>query len=320
MRKTAGEGSRTRQYVIGAVVAVIVFCVWIYIPLMQSSSMDSSVSSNGYFKTMTADVGSLGDEIPQESGAPGYAISGEMLNNPATSGENTASSLFQSGPEDTTAAVTGSAGDSGNSSPPLPGVSAFAGAPGSYSPDPKGKLNAVPSISAGGSNSMTAGGAHNKFFGSGADKTDFASGPDSKNAAAADKRGSLVDVLFKTAEKSAKAARLGNPTAAAAGANSAFEKVSRGDAHNLNTGMEQAAASSGLALGAAAQDLKRSDPNLSGKKINLPRPVADKDKDGTEEMIKKMLIQMVISSVLGPMFGTMFGAAAGGGATAGAGK
>ena len=309
MIKMMGKKSKAKQYAIGGVVALIILCVWISIPLMQNSSMDSSVASGNLFKTRTADISSLGNDIPQEGGAPGYALNGTMLNNPATSGENIASSLFQSGPDDETANVTASAAGSAKPPAPLPG-SASGGIPSSM--DSKGKLGAMPSITAGNSNSMTAGGAHNKFFGSGAAKADFAPISDQgfKNATAADKRNPLVAMLQKTGEKSAQAAKSASPVAAAAAATSAFEKTAKADTSDLNGDMERSAAASGLSLGAAAQDLKRNDPQLNKKKVNLPepKPAVDDSKAADEEM-KKMLMQMIISSVLGPMFSTVFGAA-----------
>ncbi|MFA6435291.1 MAG: hypothetical protein WCW52_11405 [Elusimicrobiales bacterium] len=313
MLKIAGKSSKTRQYAIGGVVAVIILCVWISIPLMHNSSMDSSVSPANFFKTRTADVGSLGNDIPQEGGAPGYALNGAMLNNPATSGENVAASLFQSGPGEEPAAEGETAAVPAGSAVPVPGTPASSKVLEPAFPGVKGKLSAVPSITAGNSNSMTAGGAHNRFFGSGAAKPDFAPAvPDQvvKNTPAAEKRGALMAMLRQTEEKSAQAAKSFNSAAAAGAATSAFEKTSKTDLSGLNTEMERGAASSGLALGAAAQDLKRSDPQLNKTKVTLPEPVVSKEEDMDKE-IQKMLIQMVIGSVLGPMFSTVFGAAMG---------
>ncbi|MEI7481940.1 MAG: hypothetical protein WCK75_06285 [Elusimicrobiota bacterium] len=312
MLKVTGEKSKAKQYIIGGIVALIIICAWISGPFMQGSSMDASVATGNFFKTRTADVSSLGNDIPQEGGAPGYALSGEMLNNPATSGENIASSLFQSGPSDEAAEGTASASDSGKASVPLPGAPASGGAAGSSASGSKGKLNYMPSITSGNSNSMTAGGAYNKFFGSGAGKSELAPASDQnlKNMTASDKRNSLVAMLTKTEAKSAQAAKSANPGAAASGATSAFGKTANVDNADLNTDLEQDAAESGLALGAAAQDLKTNDPQLSKKKVTLPVPKAVKD-DSADEEIKKMLIQMIISSLLGPMFSSMFSAGAG---------
>ena len=310
MIKMMERKSKTKQYVIGGAVAVVILCLWVSIPLMQNSSMDSSVASGNFFKTKTADVNSLGNDIPQEGGAPGYALNGEMLNNPATSGENMASSLFQSGPDDETDAAA--ATDADKSPAPLPGMSASSGAPSPSPSGPKSRLSAMPSMTAGNSNSMTVGGTHDKFFGSGAAKSNFAPASDLglKNTAASDKRNSLVAMLQKTEEKSALAAKAPNLASAAGSATSAFEKTSKPDTSNLNTDMEQNSASSGLALGAAAQDLKRNDPQLSKSKVSLPepKPVKDDSKAADEEM-KKMIMQMLISSVIGPMFSSIFAVA-----------
>ena len=308
MIKIMDRKSKTKQYIIGGAVAVVILCLWVSIPLMQNSSMDASVASGNFFKTRTADVNSLGNDIPQEGGAPGYALNGEMLNNPATSGENMASSLFQSGPDDETAASSATT-DQEKSPAPLPGASASAGVPEPSSSGPKGKLSAMPSITGSNSNTMTVGGTHDKFFGSGAAKSNFAPASDQglKTAAASDKRNSLVAMLQKTEEKSALAAKTPNLASAAGSATSAFEKTSKPDTSDLNSDMERNSASSGLALGAAAQDLKRNDPQLSKSKVSLPepKPVKDDSKAADEEM-KKMIMQMLISSVIGPMFSSIF--------------
>ena len=307
MIKLTGSRSKTKQYVIGGAFAVIILCLWISIPL-QNSSVDSSTVSGRLFKTSAADVSSLGGDIPQEGGAPGYALNAEMLNNPAATGESIASSLFQSSPEDETAPISEPmAGPARRPGPP--NMSASAGGPGSYSSAPKGKLNFTSAGASGGANSATSGGVHNRLFGSGAAKLDYApvSRQSYKSAAPSDKRNALVAMLQKTDEKSALAARSANPVAAASGATSAFEKTGQAGASDLNTDVEEGAAASGLALGAAAQDLKRSDPEINKKKVTLPQPTAVKDDNSDEEM-KKMIIQTVLNSVLG-MFGSMIGSA-----------
>lgn len=290
--------SKFKQYAIGGAVAVVILCFWVYFPLMQTSSMDSSVAPGSFFKTKTADVSSLGNDIPQEGAAPGYALSGEMLNNPLASGDYTASSLFQAGPEDESA-------PSAVPPVPLPGMSAASGAPGPAPSGAKAKLGSMPSITAGNSNTMTVGGSHDKFFGSGAAKAGNPPAPDQglKNTAAQDKRNSLVAMLKKTEEKSAQAAKAYGAAAAAGAATSAFEKTAKGNQFNLNTEEEQASSSSGLALGEAAQDLKRNDPQLNQTKVSLPQPNQAKDdsKEAEEEM-QRMILQMILQSVLGAAF------------------
>lgn len=310
MVQITAKRSKTKQYVIGGAVSVVILCAWISIPLMQSSSMDSSVAPANFFKTRVADVGSLGNDIPQEGGAPGYALNGEMLNNPVTSGENIASSLFQSGMDEETAPAETPAADSAGSQPPVSNTSASAGAPDPSFSGSRGKLTPVSSIAGGNSNSMTAGAAHNKFFGSGAAKTDFAPVSDQgfKNAAADDKRGTLTAMLQKTAEKSAQAARSSDLASAASGATSAFEKIVKANTSSLNNDAAQSAASSGLSLGAAAQDLKRNDPQINKKNVTLPTPKPlITDDERAKQMLIQIVMQLVMSSLMGPMFGTMAG-------------
>ena len=308
MLNMTGKKSKTKQYVIGGVVGVIIICLWLSIPLTRNSSMGASVAPGNFFKSSTVDVSSLGSDIPQEGGAPGYALNGEV-NDPAV-GESMASMLFQSGLEDETAPVEASA--AGSAMPPGPRSDMFASAGAPELSGPKGKLNVMPSMGGGGSNSATSGGAHNKFFGSGAAKTDFtpvAVDPSLKKTTAAEKRNALVAMLQKTEEKSAQAVRSLNSASAAGAAASAFEKTSKADTSNLNTETERGAATSGLALGSAAQDLKRNDPQLNKSKVAPPTPKAVKDPNSDDEEMKKMLMQMLMSSVIGPMFSTAFGAA-----------
>ena len=133
--------------------------------------------------------------------------------------------------------------------------------------------------------------------------------PSLKKTTAAEKRNALVAMLQKTEEKSAQAVRSLNSASAAGAAASAFEKTSKADTSNLNTETERGAATSGLALGSAAQDLKRNDPQLNKSKVAPPTPKAVKDPNSDDEEMKKMLMQMLMSSVIGPMFSTAFGAA-----------
>jgi hypothetical protein len=305
MIKIQSRKNKTTQYVIGGTVAVIILGLWISLPLMNGSSMDSSVSAGNPFRSKVADISSLGSDIPSEGGAPGSPLSGEMINNPATSGEEVASSLFQSGLAGDEPAPAPEAAASASVSAPLPSVSAPSG-----SPMPSGsgaKLNSVASITAGNSNSMTAGGMHNKFFGAGGAKADFApaaSGADLKKMAAADKKPALLAMLSNTADKSQLAAKTGNMDAAKGGASAAFTNSAKAGASDLNDKMENQSSSSGLQLGQTAQDLKKSDPNINKHKVNIPEPKPAKDDKSDEEM-KKMLLQMIISNVLGPMFSSM---------------
>jgi hypothetical protein len=305
MIKLQSGKSKTSQYVVGGIAAVIILGLWISMPLMNGSSLDSSVSVGNPFRSKVADISSLGGDIPSEGGAPGSPLSGEMINNPATSGEDAASSLFQSGLFGEEPAAPGAAAET-SASALSPAAPASSGAPRPSGPG--ARLSAVASITAGNSNSMTAGGVHNKFFGSGNQKAEFsqASGPDLNKIAAADKRSSLVAMLGNTAEKSKLALKTGNMDAVKGGAAEAFTNMAKAGASDLNGNLENQSASSGLQLGKTSQDLKRNDPSISKHKVSIPEPkTAVKDKKSEEEEWKKMIRQMIIQNLLGPMFGAM---------------
>ena len=162
--------NKSTQYVIGGTVAVIILGLWISLPLMSGSSLDSSVSTGNPFRSKVADISLLGSDISSEGGAPGSPLSGDMINNPATSGEEIASSLFESGPGSDEPAVAVSADAS---AAPAASPMASAGAPAAPS-GPRGRLSAAASITAGNSSSMSSGGKHDKFFGTGNQKSEFA--------------------------------------------------------------------------------------------------------------------------------------------------
>ncbi|OGS08581.1 MAG: hypothetical protein A2270_01950 [Elusimicrobia bacterium RIFOXYA12_FULL_51_18] len=320
MIKMMGKKTKPTQYVVGGVVAVIILGAWISIPLMSSSSLDSPAGSGNMFKTKTADVSSLGNDIPSEGGAPGYSLSGEMLSNPATSGENIAASLFQSGPDEA------GSDESGLDSVEVPPDSASAdvAAPPSYdsgsdasygdseSSAGGGKLSAMASLSGGNANSVTTGGKYEKPFGTGSDKADLVPISEqslkNKNMSAAEKRKAMVAMLQNADKKSSRAARAANFDAAGSGASSAFEKIAGGAGNsNLDSGVERGAVNSGLALGAAAQNLKANDPSLNKNASTIPEPkaAAKDDSEEADKAMKKMLLEMLMSNVLGPMFSSM---------------
>ncbi len=303
--KFQNKKSKSTQYVIGGSVAVIILALWISIPLMSGSSMDGSVSAGNPFKSKVADLSALSD-IPSENGAPGSPLSGEMINNPATSGEDIASSLFRSGPgdEESAKASASSSADAGGAAAPAP--SSSAGAP-AHSGGPAGKLSAAPSITGGNSNSMTAGGMHSKFFGSGNQKSEFAptTGPDLKKMGAGDKKSMLIAMLGNSSDKSQLAAKTGNMDSAKGGAASAFGASAKGDTSNYDNGLEDKAMQSGLQLGQTAQDLKKNDPSLSKTKVTPPSAPSNATDESAEmkKEIMKMIIQMVLQSALGLVFG-----------------
>lgn len=297
MIKIQTKRAKTAQYVIGGTVAVVILGIWISLPLMSGSSLDSSASAGNPFHSKVADISSLDSDIPSEGGAPGAPLSGEMINNPATSGEDMASSLFQSGPSTNEAApAAGASADGGSAA--APGPSASAGGPGPVAPG--GKLAAVASITGGNSNSMTAGGIHNKFFGTGNQKAELApaSAADIKKMASGDNKSSLLVALNSASDKSLAAAKSGSSAAAASGASSAFGgSVSKGDAGDLNSGLEAASLESGLQLGQTAADLKKNDPSLNKHKVTLPEVTPQKD-DDADKQLKQMILQMIIQAIL----------------------
>lgn len=305
MIKMQSKKSKPTQYVIGGTVAVIILGLWVSLPLMNGGTADSSVSAGNPFRSKVADISSLGSEGSSEIGAPGSPLSGEMINNPATSGEEMASSLFQSGPSEEEAPAASASADQ------VPAASGPGGVPsasGAAPAAPRGKLAAAASITGGNSNSMTAGGVHNKFFGSGNQKAEIApaaAGPDMKKLAPAEKRSSLVAMLGNSADKSIQAAKSGNMDAAKGGAASAFGGTSgKGDTSDLNSNLETQSMESGLQMGQTAQDLKKNDPGLNKHKVTLPEPKVAKDEDADAEM-KKQIMQMIIQAVLKVALGSM---------------
>ena len=306
MIRIQNKKSKSAQYVVGGIIAIIILIAWISMPLMSNSSLDSAAASGNPFKSKVSDIGALGEGIPSEGGAPGSPLSGEMTDNPATSGESMASSLFQSG-YDTEDAQAADKSASADAQLPDPGkFSASASAPSVSRPGAGGsKLSPQASITAGNSNSMSTGGAHNKFFGSGNAKTEIAPAGDLKlGKAPAANRSALVAMLSNAADKSQLAAKTNSMDAAKGGATSAFEKSAKADTSDLNSGLEKGSASSGLALGQAAQDLKKSDPSLSSHKVQLPE-VSKPKEDNTDEEMKKMIMQMIIQATLGSIFGAL---------------
>ena len=307
MIKYQAKKNKLTQYVIGGGVAVVILGFWISLPLMTGSSLDSSVSAGNPFKSRVADIALLGSDISPEGGAPGSPLSGAMIDNPATSGDDTASSLFQSGlVEEEPSEVSAPAGAA---AAPPPAASASAGAPG-RAPGPsgqRGKLSAAASLGAGNSNSMTAGSVHDKFFGSGNKKAELipASSADIRKADPSDKGSSLLAMLSNSADKSKLAAKSGNLDAAKTGAVSAFVNTGKASSSDLKGSAESKAAASGLQMGQAAQDLKKNDPNLNNSKITPPSPpeaVVDEDEQ-MKKQLKMMFLQMLMRMAMGVVFG-----------------
>ena len=309
MMKFQTKKNKSTQYVIGGTVAVIILGLWISLPLMTGSSLDSNVSTGNPFRSRVADISLLGSDISPEGGAPGSPMSGEMINNPATSGDETASSLFQSGPsEDEAAAPSSSADGAVAAAPPASGSGSGGASGGSSGSAPRGKLSAAASITSGNSSSMSSGGKHDKFFGSGNQKSEFApvAPTDFKKIASEDKKNSLVAMLNSSADKSALAAKSGRMDEAKGGSGSAFANTGKGPSGaDLNSALEKNSALAGLQMGQTAQDLKKNDPSLSKTKItppSKPEDVTDKNEEAKQQL-KMMIIQMVLKMALGAVLG-----------------
>jgi hypothetical protein len=304
MKFQTKKGGKSTQYAIGGTVAVIILGLWVSLPLMSGSTLDSRVSAGNPFRSKVADIGLLGSDISSEAGAPGSPLSGAMINNPATSGEDIASSLFQSGPlsEDPVDVSASASAEAGAPSPGAPSASAAAPAPAGAG----SKLRAAASITAGNSNSATAGGTHNKFFGAGAQKSEFAPvAPSEVKKPVIDKKTALTAMLSSSAEKSKAAAASGKMDDAKGGSAAAFGGAAPAKGLDLNDDYEQQSTASGLQMGQTAQDLKKNDPSLSKTKITPPSKPEDAT-DESEEMknqIKMMVIQMVLKMALGMVFG-----------------
>ena len=309
MMKFQAKKNKSTQYIIGGTVAVIILALWISIPLMSGSSLDSSVSAGNPFRSKVADISMLGSDISSEGGAPGSPLNGSMIDNPATSGDYTASSLFQSGPgADEPVDATASASASVDA--PYGGGSASAGAPAASGP--KGKLAVAASISGGNANSMsTGGGKHDKFFGSGSQKQEVAptAPANLKKIPTGDKKSSLVAMLNNTADKSKLAAKSGSMDAAHGGASSAFANTAKAGGSDLDSDFEDKAIESGLQMGQTAQDLKKNDPSLSKTKITPPSKPEDATNESEEmkNQIKMMVIQMVLKMAIGLVFNVPMG-------------
>jgi hypothetical protein len=306
--KLQNKKNKTVQYVIAASVAVVILGAWISSPLMSGSSMDSAVSAGNPFKSKVADIALLGGD--NGAPAPGSPLSGEMIDNPATSGLGSASALFQSGASGDSGAGASASADASNAAP---APSASGNAPSPSFGGPHSRLQAAPSISGGNANSMTAGSSlHDKFFGTGNNKAEFSpAGGDLPKSGLNDKKSPslLVAMLGSSAQKSqdaAGAARSGNLAAASNGASTAFGgAAAHGSGMDLSGQLEDQTVASGLQMGQTAQDLKKNDPSLNKTKITPPSKPKDAATDDQQmkQQIMMMIIQMVLKMALGAVFG-----------------
>lgn len=290
------------QYVIGGSIAAVAILAWMTIPLMQKSSLDTSVSYGRHFKGKTSNLRALG--FGPEGQAPGSPLSGELIDNPATASGFVGSSLYQSqggemaaaGSEDSASASLKQAVSGSRATSPAHSASAST---------PKAKLTMLPPLSGGGAGSSAKGIKSNRFFGTGSQRPEFAPLEPLDKMGASDKSrgGALLASLQKSKDSSDEAASASGLQAASQGASSAFG-ASKFDGSELGGEMEELAGGAGLAMGEAAQDLKKSNPQ-NKHKIIAPEPPEPSMAEDNDEMFKQMLIQMIISNTLGPMFGAI---------------
>ena len=97
MLNLKGKNNKTKQYAIGGVVGFVILVLWFSVPLMDKSAWNTAVPEGNPFSSKSVDLRGLSDGMGYESGAPGGPLSGEMTYNPATSGEDINSSLYNGG-------------------------------------------------------------------------------------------------------------------------------------------------------------------------------------------------------------------------------
>ncbi len=311
MKINSGKKSKTAQYAVGGVVAVIVIFFWMMMPLMQKSPFDTSVPTGNPFKSRSVDLNAL--DIPSEASAPGYALSGAMTDNPATAGDLAESSLFSSGMGELSGGETAEAGVSdgaGASASASADISAPSALPGRT---PRPKMSAPGSLSGGNGNSMTAGGVHNKFFGGSNAKADIAPSklPEVKKSALSDKKAAGLMASLAAAEKKSAASAGMKVDDSRGGASGAFHGATAASKTHLDEELEHDSAVAGLELGKVDSDLKKNDPAINNKKFKPPEVPEPTLAEKNDEMYKQMIMQMLISQVLGPMFGALMQGAMG---------
>lgn len=297
------EKKRKMVYIIAGAIAVVIFFIWISLPLMQKSRWDFSVAKPYDMSKKSADLALL------DSGgidAPGSPLTGALIDNPATSLDLEASSLFKMPDneikyeeEKKDEKTTSSSVDASVSAPSVSHPQAAA-------PSSGGKLNKLPSLGGSSGGTMTVGSTYDKFFGS--QKADASLVPlNGKSNDIKTTKGNLALAALKVAEKNSLLAEHAKSAEQSKGAaTNAFEKGTKVDEYMLNSKEEKDVAESGLALAKAETDFKKSDPNLSKKKITLPQPSKDEDESKKmEEQIKMMLLQMILQATVGQVFGAI---------------
>lgn len=320
MIRIAGK-NKILQYSIGGVLAVVILFGWFSIPLVSNSSLDSAVPYGNPFKSRSINLYSLGGEIPLESGAPGSPLSGEMINNPVTSGEEISSSLLHTTGE---GIIWGEKEESGGPSENKKGdassdYSANIGSGGMSAPGKK--LSPMPSLSSGGGGTMTSSGkSHDKFFGKGTPSAnlvpanlDTDKGKDkSLKVSYGGSGGNALSSLKTAGARSLMASSSRDADLQRGGAASAFGSSKKPERESLSTNLENVSSAAGLELGQVANDLKANDPTLNKKIIRPPAPkpagLTEEDKEKQfQQQMKMMFLQMLLQCALGAVFGTAVG-------------
>ncbi|MCX7905755.1 MAG: hypothetical protein N2446_03545, partial [Elusimicrobiales bacterium] len=231
--KKPQDNKKKGIYIIAGIVGIIVFFIWISLPLMQKSSWDASVYSYGMSKK-SADLSLL------DSGgidAPGTPLTGALIDNPATSLELEASSLFKMPESDIKyeeesknedAAISSSSSDSSVNPPSV-----------SYQAQQNtsvGKLNKLPSLGGSSGGTMTVGTTHDKFFGSQKAEAKLLPLESKSEELKSNKKGNLALAALKVAEKNSVLAQNAPSLEQSKSAGtSAFEKTVKVDESFLNS-------------------------------------------------------------------------------------
>jgi hypothetical protein len=303
----AHDKKKKTQYIIASIIAILILCLWVTLPVLDSGMGKGGSSSYGMQKK-SADLALL-DSAGVD--APGQPLNGSMIDNPATSLDLTASSLFKMPGQDGEAASDIASSESSSVDSDSEKIDSDVSAPNVPVPSAdkgftKGKLSRLPSLSSGGGSSLTVGGNHSKFFGQENVKADLVPLNTNSNDIKSTKNNVALSALKHAEQGSFMAANAKNADAAKSSATSAFEKTKKTDESFLNSKEEKEYSKSGVEFSNAVSDLKKSDPSLSKKKIALPQPVKDEDESKQmEEQIKQMLLQMIIQATVGQVFGAI---------------
>jgi len=304
MKITTGNDKKKKmQYIIASVIAILILLIWVSIPFMNKSSWDTAVENPYGMSKKSADL-SLLDSAGVD--APGQPLNGALIDNPATTLDLEASSLFKMPQEEIKY-------EENNENSQTASVDSKVSAPDVHTNQgtgdsslAKGKLSKLPSLAGGNSGTMTIGSTHDKFFGQNNAKAELVPLNENSSAIKSDKMNFALSALKHAEKSSLMAANSSNPDSQRANSTNAFEKEQKADESYLNSKDEQDYSRGGIEFAKSESDLKKNDPSVSKKKISLPTPVKDEDENKKmEEQIKMMLLQMIIQATIGQVFGAM---------------